>query len=237
MEEKKFNVLKSLGYETHSIDNSDSSRQDSLDVLQPETIFHGRQPSLIVIRGETNLLELPQTLPHDMNVVDIQESQIHMRINLFRLKSATPGFISDGIGVRARIHNRQFVTIGIRFHDVVDVRFILRASLSTHTHQWLRASRNCRRRNRMDPRKNRQTAARPKRSALLDEFVGCGSRDCPSRRITLTNRVFVVDPRDAPRIVVPTQNAIQLSHGLVNGPTIELGKLFRVIMGEEFLPR
>lgn len=36
------------------------------------------------------------------------------------------------------IHYENFVTLSISIHDVLDVSFIISASLATHSHQWLR---------------------------------------------------------------------------------------------------
>ena len=61
---------------THFIRNLHRPRENLLDVVQPVGRLQVTQPPLILDVGEAHVLDLAKTLPHHVNVVDVEEDQL-----------------------------------------------------------------------------------------------------------------------------------------------------------------
>ena len=55
------------------------------------------EPSLIVNYREAHVLDLPQTLPHDMDVVDVQEDHLCVLVTVLMLIPSTLGHVGNSI--------------------------------------------------------------------------------------------------------------------------------------------
>lgn len=62
-----------------------SGAESHPDVLQPVRLVDSRVPVGLVDGGVNHVLHLPQRLPHDVDVGDLQEVQLHVWVDALAL--------------------------------------------------------------------------------------------------------------------------------------------------------
>ena len=90
---------------THFVGNLHCPGEDLLDVVQPVGRLEVGQPPLVLNVGEAHVLDLAETLPHHVDVVDVEEDQLCTVIVILILIASSPRHIGNCINLGSRIVN------------------------------------------------------------------------------------------------------------------------------------
>ena len=111
------------------------------------------QPPLIINHWETHVLHLPQTLPHHVDVVDVEEHELCVLITVLILVSSTLGHVSHSVHLWSCIINidpeeendteevtnddYSLVRLCVGLHDLLEESLISLTSSARQTNQRL----------------------------------------------------------------------------------------------------
>ena len=79
-------------------------------------------------RVVTNLPDIPdfsETLSHDVNVVDVEEHQLHVFVKILVLVTAAGGHVGHRVHLRPSVHDEDAVGLRVGIHDLENKRSAL----------------------------------------------------------------------------------------------------------------